>query len=127
MVSVRTASRNITSASCYHPRYQSRSSMYIIGLIPWNFAELAEAVPIAMLPHMGLHCSLLQTCGILGQVWYLIVLFPDLCRLSNSSYENSNNEKERILYYCKQNGRFYSALIGQDNFFYDKLVKSACA
>ena len=22
-------------------------------------------------------------CGILGQVWYLIVLFPDLCRLSN--------------------------------------------
>ena len=22
------------------------------------------------------------TCGILGQVWYLIVSFPDLCRLS---------------------------------------------
>ena len=22
-------------------------------------------------------------CGILGQVWYLIVLFPDLCLLSN--------------------------------------------
>ena len=22
-------------------------------------------------------------CGILGQVWYLIVLIPDLCRLSN--------------------------------------------
>ena len=22
-------------------------------------------------------------CGILGQVWYLIVSFPDLCRLSN--------------------------------------------
>ena len=21
-------------------------------------------------------------CGVLGQVWYLIVLFPDLCRLS---------------------------------------------
>ena len=21
-------------------------------------------------------------CGILGQVWYLIALFPDLCRLS---------------------------------------------
>ena len=40
------ASRYITSASRYHPRYQSRSSMYIRGLIPWNFAELAEAVPI---------------------------------------------------------------------------------
>ena len=36
-----------TSASRYHPRYQSRSSMYIRGLIPRNFAELAEVVPIA--------------------------------------------------------------------------------
>ena len=44
--SVTSASRYITSASRYHPRYQSRSSMYIRGLIPWNFAELAEAVPI---------------------------------------------------------------------------------
>ena len=47
MVSVTSASRNITSASCYHPRYHSRSSMYIRGLIPRNFDELAEAVPIA--------------------------------------------------------------------------------
>ena len=46
MVSVTSASRYITSASCYHPRYQSRSSMYIRGLIPRNFAELAEVVPI---------------------------------------------------------------------------------
>ena len=46
MVSVTSASRYITSASRYHPRYQSRSSMYIRGLIPRNFAELAEAVPI---------------------------------------------------------------------------------
>ena len=41
-----TASRYITSASRYHPRYLSRSSMYIRSLIPRNFAELAEAVPI---------------------------------------------------------------------------------
>ena len=46
MVSVTSVSRYITSASRYHPRYQSRSSMYICGLIPWNFAELVEAVPI---------------------------------------------------------------------------------
>ena len=46
MVSVTSASRYITSASHYHPRYQSRSSMYIRGLIPRNFAELAEAVSI---------------------------------------------------------------------------------
>ena len=48
MVSVTSASRSIMSASRYHPRYQSSSSMYIRrGLIPRNFAELAEAHPIA--------------------------------------------------------------------------------
>ena len=41
-----SALRYITSALRYHPRYQSRSSMYIHGLIPWHFAELEEAVPI---------------------------------------------------------------------------------
>ena len=44
MVSVTSASCYITSASRYHPRYQSRSSMYIRGLISRNFVELAEAV-----------------------------------------------------------------------------------
>ena len=44
MVSV--ASRYIMSASHYYPRYQSRSSMYIRGLIPRNFAELVKVVPI---------------------------------------------------------------------------------
>ena len=47
MVSVTSVSRYITSLSRYHPRYQSRSSMYIRGLIPQNFAELAKLVPIA--------------------------------------------------------------------------------
>ena len=37
---------SVISASRYHPRYQSTSSMYIRDLIPRNFAELAEAVPI---------------------------------------------------------------------------------
>ena len=41
MVSVTLAFRYLTSASCY----QSRSMMYIRGLIPPNFTELAEAVP----------------------------------------------------------------------------------
>ena len=41
MVSVTSSSRNITSASRYQPRYQSRSSMYIRGLISRNFEELA--------------------------------------------------------------------------------------
>ena len=43
-----SASRYITLASCYHPPYQSKSSMYIRGAIPRNFAEMAEAVPIAV-------------------------------------------------------------------------------
>ena len=29
-------------------------------------------------------------CGILGQVWYLIVSFSDLCRLSNFTYFKPN-------------------------------------
>ena len=41
MVSVTSASRYITSASRYHPHYQSRSSMNIRGLYPHNFVELA--------------------------------------------------------------------------------------
>ena len=47
MVSVTSALRYITSALRYHPLYQSRSSMYIPGLIAWNFTELAETVQIA--------------------------------------------------------------------------------
>ena len=47
MVSVMSASLYIMSASRYHPRYQSRSSMYIRGMISRNFVELAEAVLIA--------------------------------------------------------------------------------
>ena len=46
MASVTSASRYITSASRYHPHFQNRSSMYIRGLIPRNFAESDEAVPI---------------------------------------------------------------------------------
>ena len=46
MVSVTSAARYITSASSYHPRYQSKSSMYIRCLIPRNLAELVEAVSI---------------------------------------------------------------------------------
>ena len=49
LVYVMSAARYITSALRYHPRYQSRSSMYILGLIPGTFTELAEAVPIALL------------------------------------------------------------------------------
>ena len=42
IVSVTSASRYVTPTS----RYQSRSSMYIRGLIPRNYTELAETVTI---------------------------------------------------------------------------------
>ena len=48
MVSVTSAARYIMSVLRYHPRYQSRSSMCICGLIPGNITELAEAVPIGL-------------------------------------------------------------------------------
>ena len=67
MVSVKSASRYITSASRYHPDYQSRSSMYILGLIPRNFLELAEAVPIEVN---------------LGHLSHDQVVVPCLCRLA---------------------------------------------
>ena len=63
MVSVTSASRYITSASCYHPRYQSRSSMFIYGLIPWNFAESVEAVPIDVECECGIDISVMRIIG----------------------------------------------------------------
>ena len=44
MVSVNSAVYNVSVT--LSPHYQSSSLMYIRGLIPWNFAELTEAVPI---------------------------------------------------------------------------------
>ena len=49
VVSETSASRDITTASRFHPRYQSRSSMYIRNLIPRNSAVIAEAVPVTYL------------------------------------------------------------------------------
>ena len=65
---------------------------------------------------LGVHCCLVVTCwgrakllalvcdvdcifvtfqcGIMGQVWYLIVLFPDLCHLS---YLHIHNKKLKVL------------------------------
>ena len=42
------------------------------------------------------------TCGILGRVWYLIVSFPDLCRLSyfhQNIYRNQLFSRVRVLYH----------------------------
>ena len=57
-VSVTAVSRYITSASCHNPLYQSRSSIYIRGLIPRNFAELAgEVMPQSYQHTIPWHCE----------------------------------------------------------------------
>ena len=64
MVSVTSVSRYIKSSSRYHSRYQSISLVYICGLIPRNFAEFAEAVPIALGAEklLVLLCTCLSYC-----------------------------------------------------------------
>ena len=42
-------------------------------------------------------------CGILGQVWYLIVLIPDLCRLS---YFQQSSEMVKIKKSFARNGHW---------------------
>ena len=83
MVSATLASRYVMPMS----RYESRSSMYIRGLIPRNSTELAEAVPIGifgdsndMLFEMSpdkTHCNLTRlvwNCLIkLSKNWYFSV------------------------------------------------------
>ena len=44
------------------------------------FVMLSCLFIAALWPHAGK--GLTFTCGILGQVWYSIVLIPDLCHLS---------------------------------------------
>ena len=75
MVSVTSALRYtcITSASRYHPRYQSISSVYIRCLIPRNVGELDEAVPIGLL--FVTYVYFTQSSGIIkklrSRLWYL--------------------------------------------------------
>ena len=58
IVSLMSASRYTMSVSCYHPSYQSRSSMYIHGLIPQNSTELAEAVLIGTCSYSHSPCKI---------------------------------------------------------------------
>ena len=45
-------------------------------------------------------------CGIMGQVWYLIVSIPDLCRLS----------------YFNTTSIYLDAFFKQNNFYFDNIV-----
>ena len=59
----------------------------------WEWADLLALVGDA-------YCIFVTfPCGILVQVWYLIVSFPDLCRLSYSKKDTNekNNNKQTII------------------------------
>ena len=64
MISVTSASRYVTSAS----HYESRSLMYIRGLIQGNSTELAEAVPIEVI-HAGLYSMHVPIVPVLVESW----------------------------------------------------------
>ena len=59
--------------SCYHLCYLYPPRLFIAAL--WSPAGKG-------LTSWLLNVMFSFQCGILGQVWYLIVLIPDLCRLS---------------------------------------------
>ena len=71
MVSVTLASHYITSASCNHPRYQSRSSINIRGLIPRNFAELVEAVWLTLMKYFTLCQSMCLPVSIIKMFMFV--------------------------------------------------------
>ena len=50
----------------------------------WERADLLALVG-------DVYCIVTLPCGILGQVWYLIVSFPDLCCLSYFNKTNLRN------------------------------------
>ena len=52
-------------------------------------------------------CFVTFPCGILGQVWYLIVSIPDLCRLSYFTTE----AQDRRLSLMARRRRFDSAIL----------------
>ena len=57
----------------------------------WKRADLLAIVG-------DVHCIFVTfPCGILGQVWYLIVSFPDLCRLSYFKSELSYSLSSGLL------------------------------
>ena len=61
--------------------------LFIAALVTcWERADLLALVG-------DIYCIFVTfRCGILGQVWYLIVLFPDLCLLYYFIYENIMRE-----------------------------------
>ena len=58
--------------SCVSHAFESVHCCLVVTC--WEMADLLTLV-------VDVYCIFVTLpCGILGQVWYLIVLFPDLCR-----------------------------------------------
>ena len=58
--------------------------MFLVSCVSHAFVSFHSALWSPALALVGdVYCSFVTfPCGILGQVWYLIVSYPDLCRLS---------------------------------------------
>ena len=62
------------------------SCLFLVAL--WSHAGKGLT---SWLSFVMLNCVFVTfTCGIFGQVWYMIVLTPDLCRLSYFELESLN-------------------------------------
>ena len=63
-------------------------------VIRWERADLLALVG-------DVYCIFVTfPCGIMGQVWYLILSFPDLSRLSYFDYSIDHIYKERTYWMC---------------------------
>ena len=69
--------------SCVRHTFVSVHACLVVSC--WEMADLSALVYDVLL------CFCLFPCGMLGQVWYLIVSIPDLCHLSNFNHQVSVN------------------------------------
>ena len=113
---------SVTSASRYHPRYQNRSSMYIRGLIPRNFAELAEAVPIGSIwfevfSFTLIYFHLVKLTNAVGTQLHRVGIFSDMHSNRNvRDFRRSWRSKDRhpkFNHLSHEYPKSYSVRIGQ--------------
>ena len=55
---------------------------------------------------VGVYCIFATLpCGVLGQVWYLIVSFPDLCRLSYLDIKDNKRKRALLLHFSGEQAK----------------------
>ena len=72
------------------------------------------------------NCFVTFPCGILGQMWYLIVLIPDLCHLSYSEYICCRHKKQTSFSIQKCAGKTKIKLLPRTLFLRAPVTRAAC-